>query len=774
MTGDKDYAQLVQDGVTVYDPKKEIYLDWDGVVEKYGITPDQFIDYLALMGDSADNIPGVKGVGPKTATILLQKYESLDGIYEHLDEIKGSVQDKLRVDKENAYQSQLLARIDLDVPVDINADGFLFTPGEYPPVEEYLQEYEITRLKNRFKSIFGNAVNKVSSEKSEPETKEEELSRFKPILVNTPKTFRRLVESIANEPVIAFDTETTGIDPHNITLIGISIAFNKSEAFYLPLRHMNSENLDPKVHLPLLFKALKKKLLVGHNIKYDLHVMHYEGYDFINPIFDTMIAAYILDAGQSRYSLDACSRKELEHVMIPISDLIGKGKSQLTFDRVPLGVACKYSAEDAYVTLELYEVYKDRLEKSQLLELFNKVEIALVQSLLTMEQNGVFIDTDILDSISEKIVKRTEELEDAIYDIAGYEFNINSTKQLGKLLFEEMEITPLKKTKTGYSTDTTVLEELAQNHEIAKQISEYRQLAKLQSTYILALPKLINPKTGRIHSSFNQTIASTGRLSSTNPNLQNIPIRTELGREIRTAFYAQEANCKIVAADYSQIELRLLAILSKDEEMIKAFNEKIDIHRRTASLIFDIPEEMVTKEQRSQAKTINFGIIYGMGSVRLSKTLNISRKEAKQFIENYFKTFPTIKTWMEEAKQFAHQNEYCETMWGRRLYLPYINKDNKVAADSERVAVNMPIQGSAADIIKTAMINIHDRIKNNKDIKMIIQVHDELVFEVDFYYLDEAKKLIREEMENALPDEYKGIIPLTVDIGEGDSWFEAH
>jgi DNA polymerase-1 len=315
---------------------------------------------------------------------------------------------------------------------------------------------------------------------------------------------------------------------------------------------------------------------------------------------------------------------------------------------------------------------------------------------------------------------------------------------------------------------------LAQNHEIAKQISEYRQLAKLQSTYILALPKLINPKTGRIHSSFNQTIASTGRLSSTNPNLQNIPIRTELGREIRTAFYAQEANCKIVAADYSQIELRLLAILSKDEEMIKAFNEKIDIHRRTASLIFDIPEEMVTKEQRSQAKTINFGIIYGMGSVRLSKTLNISRKEAKQFIENYFKTFPTIKTWMEEAKQFAHQNEYCETMWGRRLYLPYINKDNKVAADSERVAVNMPIQGSAADIIKTAMINIHDRIKNNKDIKMIIQVHDELVFEVDFYYLDEAKKLIREEMENALPDEYKGIIPLTVDIGEGDSWFEAH
>ncbi|MBN2830317.1 MAG: DNA polymerase I [Candidatus Cloacimonetes bacterium] len=769
VTGDKDYAQMVQDGVVVFDPKKEEYIDREMVINKYGITPEQFIDYLALMGDASDNIPGVKGIGPKGASALLQEYGDLDNIYAHLDEIKGSTQDKLRENKENAYLSQKLAKIDLHVPVAVHESDFLFKPENYTLVENFLDEYELKSLKKRLVSLYDEVI-QTQSETNETNTN----FSFEAILINTPDSFKELLKSMEKFPVVAFDTETDNIDSHLAKLVGVSLAFEDKKAYYLPFNHMNSENLSLDEHLPQLANALKRKLLVGHNIKYDLHIMHYAGFDLSNPIFDTMIAAYILDAGQQRYSLDSCAEKELNYTMTPISDLIGKGKEQLTFDRVPLNIACKYSAEDAYVSLALYELYKQRLENSNLTDLFNKIEIPLIQCLLKMEQNGVFVDTEILDSLSEKITKRTDELEDEVYTIAGYEFNLNSTQQLGKLLFDEMGIPVVKKTKTGYSTDTSVLEELAPNHKIAELLMEYRQLAKLQSTYILALPKLINPQTRRIHSSFNQTIASTGRLSSTNPNLQNIPIRTELGREIRTAFYAQEANCKIVSADYSQIELRLLAILSKDAEMIKAFNEKIDIHRRTASLIFDVPEELVTKEQRSQAKTINFGIIYGMGSVKLSQTLNISRKDATKFIENYFKTFPTIKDWMEKAKQFAHQNEYCETMWGRRLYLPWINKGGKSEADSERVAINMPIQGSAADVIKIAMINIHNKIKKNKDIRMIIQVHDELVFEVDFYYLDEAIKLIREEMENALPEAYKGIVPLTVDIGVGDNWFEAH
>ncbi len=774
VTGDKDYAQVVSEGVSIYDPKKEQYLNPEKVYEKYGVRPNQFVDYLALMGDSADNIPGVRGIGPKTASALLQEYDTLEGIYEHIDDITGSKQKKLIEFKEDAFTSRKLAKIVLDVPIETDDTDFLFEPKEFDKVCEFLDTFELSSLKKKLISLFD--VNPDEYSDSE-EVEESSTVSFKPVLINTESSFLTMLNKMSKYEYIAFDTETTGIDPHDCELVGVSIAFDKGEGYYLPFRHLEAENLDTKKHLPSLVKALKNKVIIGHNIKYDLHVLHYEGYDFKNKLFDTMVAAYLLDAGRGAYSLDKCSEIELNYKMVPISELIGKGQNQLTFDRVPLQTATKYSSEDAYITLELFEIYKERLINSNLDKLFYDMEMPLISTLLIMEQNGVFCDTDFLKELETKIEKLRVELEDKIYEIAGYEFNLNSTKQLGKLLFEEMDIPPVKKTKTGYSTDTTVLEKLANEYEVAKYISDYRQLTKLLSTYVMALPKLINSKTGRIHSSFNQTIASTGRLSSTNPNLQNIPIRTEMGREIRKAFHAQEASSKIISADYSQIELRLLAILSEDKEMIHAFKEGIDIHTRTAALIFDIPEEQVTKEQRSQAKTINFGIIYGMGSVKLSQTLNISRAEAKKFIENYFKTFPTIKNWMDEAVQFAKQNEYCETMWGRRLYLPEINKDNRFASDAERVAVNMPIQGSAADIIKTAMNNLQKRLTekyDNDGVKMIIQVHDELIFEVEFYYVDEAKNIIREEMERALPDKYRGVIPLTVDIGEGDNWYEAH
>ncbi len=771
VTGDKDYAQVVSENVGIFDPKKEQFLNPEKVYEKYGVRPDQFVDYLALMGDSADNIPGVKGIGPKTASALLQEYDTLEGIYEHVDEIKGSKQKKLIEFKEDAFTSRKLAKIVLDVPIETDEKEFLFAPTDFQKVSDFLDFYEIASLKKKLATVFGE---KLEDFVKEDQIKEESEVEFKPILVNTEKSFLEMIDKMVKHEFIAFDTETTGIDAHDCDLVGVAIAFEDGQGCYIPFRHLEADNLDIDKYLPKLVKALKNKILIGHNIKYDLHVLHYEGYDLRNKLFDTMVAAYLLDAGRGGYSLDKCAEIELDYEMMPISELIGKGKNQLTFDRVPLQTACKYSAEDAYVTYLLHKMYCERLENNNLDKLFFEMEMPLISTLLVMEQNGVFCDTDFLSGLEERIEKLREELENNIYEIAGYELNLNSTKQLGKLLFEDMGIPPVKKTKTGYSTDTTVLEKLAHEHEIARHISDYRQLTKLLSTYVTALPKLINSKSGRIHSSFNQTIASTGRLSSTNPNLQNIPIRTEMGREIRKAFHAEEASNMIISADYSQIELRLLAILSKDKEMIKAFSEGIDIHTRTAALIFDIPEEQVSKEQRSQAKTINFGIIYGMGSVKLSQTLNISRKEAKQFIENYFKTFPTIKNWMDEQVKFAKQNEYCETMLGRRLYLPNINKENRFASDSERVAVNMPIQGSAADIIKVAMNNVQQRLKDDEYIKMIIQVHDELIFEVDTFEIDRAKKLIKEEMEKALPDEYKGIIPLTVDIGEGDNWYEAH
>ena len=788
VSGDKDFAQLVDDRVTLFDPSKDIAINSAAVKEKYGITPAQFIDYLAIVGDTADNIPGVKGLGPKGAAKLLQQFGTLDGIYQHIDEISAKgTRTKLMEHKQDAYLSRKLATIITSVPLEnIDVADLPFSRKSLAKAIPLLEEYELTRLASRLRPA---KQKEKATPPPQPETRtvQDEFDFTRSLadhqtpqhpfgwhLITTLADLDAALQTMISAPVVAIDTETTGLDSLLADLVGISLCADEQQAYYIAIGHQMAENVPRKEALEHIAHALKNKLLTGHNIKYDYTILRRAGWQMTNPLFDTMIAHYLLHP-TDRHSLDHCALQEFDHRMIPISQLIGTGKKQVTFDLVPLEQAAPYAAEDAWMTLKLYHLLEPKLTGAGLYPLFSKIEMPLMYALEYMESQGVHIDVSMLKNMSRENQKNLARITHQIYDIAGYQFNLNSTQQLGKLLFEDLGIKAKKKTKTGYSTNVTVLEELAKEHEIPRLMLEYRQLTKLESTYISALPKLINPHTGRVHSSFNQTVASTGRLSSTNPNLQNIPIRTELGRKIRMAFCAADANHVILAADYSQIELRILAILSQDTNMVEAFRSGTDIHRQTASIVFDILPELVTSDQRRYAKIINFGLIYGMGAHRVSKELGISRKEAAQFIDNYFAKFPTIRTWLDAGIAQAHKDGFVQTIFGRKLSLPGINSSNgMIRSEAERVATNMPIQGSAADIIKLAMINLYRRIKDNPAIRMLIQVHDELVFEVHNDALDEAKALITTEMENALPEEFRAIVPLVVDVGVGKNWFEAH
>ncbi|MCK4653827.1 MAG: DNA polymerase I [Candidatus Cloacimonetes bacterium] len=775
VTGDKDFAQIVDEQVTLYDPSKEKVTDFDGVIEKYGLKPEQFVDYLAICGDSADNITGVRGIGPKGAAKLLQEFGTLENIYENLDSISAKgIHDKLVESKENAFLSKKLAAIVRDIPLDIADDRtFLFDKSKLKNAVNFLKEYELNSI---VKKVLLNEKPAVKKEfKTEFYFAEESrFLQFETVLIDNEDDFQKMLQELKSKDVVAIDTETTSTNPLLAELVGISLCGDNDKAFYISIAHQMAENVTKEIVLEGLKTALKNKLLIAHNIKYDFMVLQNAGWEIANEVFDTMIADYLLNP-TSRHSLSACSKRELHHEMTPLSDLIGKGKKQITFDMVPACQAAEYSAEDANVTFRLHKIFESKLIQADLFNLFEEIEMPLFRALAKMELNGVKIDTKILAKISKRNQKRIGELTQKIYELAGSQFNLNSTQQLGKVLFEDLGIPPVKKTKTGYSTDVSVLEILATKYEIARFLMEYRQLTKLESTYVTALPYLINPKTGRIHSSFNQTVASTGRLSSSNPNMQNIPIRTELGKEIRNAFVTESKDKVILAADYSQIELRILAILSRDKKMINAFKSHQDIHRETASIIYDIPKQEITPDQRRYAKIINFGLMYGMGAFRVSNELGISRKEASEFIDNYFSKFPTIKNYIDSGIEKAKKDEFVSTIFGRKLYLSELNSSNKMRMrEAERVATNMPIQGSAADIIKIAMINLNEKIKDNPDIKMIIQVHDELVFEVKKDKLDFAKELIITEMENALPKEYSDIVPLVVDVGVGNNWFEAH
>jgi len=787
LTSDKDYCQLIDERSVMLDPMKDVILDRDAVYAKYGVYPEQFIDYLALVGDPSDNIPGVKSIGPKTASMLLSEYKTLDNIYAHLDFIKPRWKELLLENKENAYLSKELATIKTDVPIPKpDLEYLTFWTKDLKKAIPLLEEYEINSIKRKIElnypeptdtiqqSEYQDDIFNMESKKSEAVSEADTKMPFKAILVNT-RNFVTLLKEIKEAQLISLDTETDSPDPMLANLAGISFCMNEAKAYYLPLGHQMADNLSLPEVIRHLEDAIQGKLLLGHNLKFDLIVLCRHGLNLNNPIFDTMLAAYILDPGTLNYSLDACAVSELNYKMIPISDLIGKGKNQSTFDYVELDRACIYSAEDAWVVYKLYPIYHRKVDFSVMANLFYTIELPLIKVLQRMEMNGMAIDCSVLTEISHKINQELKKLTDIIYAYAGYEFNLNSTQQLAKMLFEEKKLPTRKKTKTGYSTDNSVLEELAEDYEIAGTIIQYRQLAKLQSTYINALPKMINPETGRIHSSFNQTVTSTGRLSSSNPNLQNIPVRTEIGREIRKAFYAKDEEHLILDADYSQIELRLLALMSEDEVLIEAFKQDLDIHKRMAAKIYNVSLEQVTPDQRRAAKTINFGILYGMGQRKLSRELGIPQNEAKQIIDDYYAQFPSIREFINKCILKARQQHYAETLFGRRLYLPNIESKNQgLRSEAERIAVNMPIQGTAADLIKIAMLDIHNQIDKREDIKMILQVHDELLFEVHQKAIEEAKIIVQTCMEHALPKEYADKVHLKTDLGVGVNWFEAH
>ncbi|MDD2684211.1 MAG: DNA polymerase I [Candidatus Cloacimonetes bacterium] len=792
VTSDKDYCQLLEDGVTLYDPMKDSTLDKDGVYARYQVRAEQFIDYLALVGDSSDNIPGVRGIGPKAAEALLHDYPDLEAIYADLENVNPKYRTKLEESRDNAFLSKHLATIVRDADIELPpAEHLRFDPLDLQAAMKILKDYELVNLQRRIEARYPELKHPVAKD-PEPDEYQDDIfvqepkdeqkqapkadtpSQFKAILINK-SSLPDLLESLSRQRLISIDCETDSLDALNANLVGISLCFEQECAYYLPLGHQLAENLPLQDTLAQLQTAISGKMLIGHNLKYDLMVFKRHQMELTNEIFDTMIAAYILDAGAYNFSLDDCAARELNYRMMPISELIGTGKKQISFDLVSVDEACFYAAEDAWATWCLYHVYQPLIQNSMARDVFYRIEIPLLRVLMKMEENGVSLDAQMLGEISHHLNLELKRLTDEIYALAGYEFNINSTQQLAKLLFEEMHLPAKKKTKSGYSTDNSVLEALAEDYDFVQKIIDYRQLMKLESTYVSALPKLLNPSTGRIHSSFNQCVASTGRLSSTNPNLQNIPIRSKIGREIRKAFIARDPDYLILAADYSQIELRLLALMSGDRVLQKAFREGIDIHRQTAAMIHNVDLKDVDSDMRRAAKTINFGLLYGMGQRKLARELGISQTDAKAMIERYFAQFPAIHEFTAHCVAKAQVNEQASTLFGRFLALPGIHSKNKgISSEAERVAVNMPIQGTAADIIKRAMISIHVLIRDKPEIRMILQVHDELVFEVKKSYKDEAIRLVRKEMENALPEEYRDQIHLGVDIGTGESWFDAH
>lgn len=785
VTSDKDYCQLIDEGATMYDPMKEQILDGDFVREKYGVDATQFIDYLALVGDSSDNIPGVRGIGPVAAKALLTKFAGIDEIYEKMDEVDKKYQKKLIENKENAYLSKHLATIVRDAEMDLpHRDDLLFDPANMQKAIELLKRYEITSLQRRIEArLEANREPEpvqadIFADESEPATVQEKKAEnsavFEAILVDE-QSFAEVIQKLEAAKEIALDVETDSLDALEAEIVGVSLCVDQMRAYYLPLGHSFAENLPLESTLEKLYSAIEGKLIIGHNLKYDFAVLFRYGMSLPREYFDTMIAAYILDAGANSFSLENCALTELDYKMMSIKELIGTGKNQSTFDIVSPEDASFYAAEDAFITLRLYEIYHKRLELSPAKDVFYKMDLPLMPTLLKMEANGVSIDKDILAALSIELNKQIKEVSEEIYKEAGYELNLNSPAQLSKLLFEDMNLPAKKKIKSGYSTDNSVLEALSEDYEIANKIINYRQLMKLEGTYVSALPKLVSSKSGRIHSSFNQCVASTGRLSSTNPNLQNIPIRTSLGREIRKAFVAKNDDFLILAADYSQIELRLLALMSKDEVLIRAFKEGTDIHKETAAQIYSVALDEVNSDMRREAKTINFGLLYGMGQRKLARDLGIKTDTAKELIEKYFARFPSIREFRQRMIEEARQNGMVQTIFGRILELKGINsKHAGFKSEAERVAVNMPIQGSAADLIKRAMLALHDEIKDDERIMMILQVHDELVFEVRKDYLEEAIVMIRSKMEAALPEQYRDAVRLSVDIGYGKNWYEAH
>jgi DNA polymerase-1 len=766
-TGDKDMAQLVNANVRLINTMNNHFMDEVAVVDKFQVRADQIIDYLALMGDSSDNIPGVPKVGPKTAAKWIGEYGNLNGVMGHAEEIKGKVGENLRESLHFLPMSYQLATIKLDCDTGVAIDELQQREGDQAALAAYYREYGFTRW----------------YEDSGPEVG----SATKPVAVKVDANYECVLEQVRFDHWLqrlrqaqefAIDTETTSIDYMQAELVGISLCLEPGEACYIPLMH-RYENAPQQLDKAKILAALKPVLedpaigKIGQNIKYDAHIFLGEGIRMRGIAHDTMLESYVLNSTASRHNMDALAKYYLDHDTIHYVDIAGKGVKQKTFDQVELELASDYAAEDADITLRLHQVLNAGLQQDEKLNrVYSEIEIPLIDVLLDVEQNGVLIDEEMLRLQGREIDRKLGQIEEAIYQLAGEVFNLSSPKQIQAILFDKLELPVLRKTPKGQpSTAEDVLEELAADYEIPALLLEHRSLNKLMSTYIDKLPQEINPRTGRVHTSYQQAVASTGRLSSTSPNLQNIPIRTAEGRRIREAFVADE-GCKILALDYSQIELRIMAHLSADENLLNAFARGLDVHRSTAAEVFGCGLEQVSAEQRRAAKAINFGLIYGMSAFGLGKQLNIGRNEAQQYVDTYFERYPGVRRYMEETKQRARDQGYVETVFGRRLYLPDINARNgNVRQYAERTAINAPMQGTAADIIKRAMIKVQSWLAEQKPhCKMIMQVHDELVFDVAADEVESCRTAIAALMTGAA----ELSVDLEVDAGVGANWNDAH
>ena len=790
-TGDKDIAQLVNEHITLINTMNNSTLDRAGVIEKFGIPPELIIDYLALLGDKSDNIPGVPGVGEKTALGLLQGIGGLDDIYARLDEVAGlefrgakTMAAKLVEHRELAYLSYLLATIKTDVEMPMPLAEL---ENGQPDLEELLSLFRQLEFKTWIEetqaAIAGDGSSVSSSTEADgaqeeiaEDTQEEFVSDYQ--LVLTEGDLDLWIEKIQSAPLVAVDTETTSLDYMSAELVGISLSVSPGEAAYIPFGH-NYMGAPEQLPRELVLEKIKPCLedpaiaKLGQNLKYDMSVLARHGIELQGVAFDTMLESYVLDSVATRHDMDSLALKYLDRETIKFADVAGKGAAQITFDQVPLEQAGPYASEDADITLRLHNKLWPQVSAEPALDkVFTEIELPLIPVLSRIERTGALVDDTLLFQQSQELSERLAELETQAWDLAGQQFNLASPKQLGEILFEKLEIPVLKKTAKGApSTKEEVLQELALDYPLPKVVLEHRGLAKLKSTYTDKLPVMINPETGRIHTSYHQAGTATGRLSSSDPNLQNIPIRTAEGRRVRQAFVARP-GCKLVAADYSQIELRIMAHLSEDESLLAAFTAGKDIHRATASEVFGVDLESVTADQRRSAKAINFGLIYGMSAFGLARQLGINRKQAAEYIELYFARYPGVQNYMNNIRFTAAENGYVETFFGRRLYLPEINSRNGMRRQAaERTAINAPMQGTAADIIKKAMVSVDSwLLESGLQSRIIMQVHDELVLEVPDSELEQVKQALVERMEAAANLR----VPLLVDVGVGDNWDQAH
>jgi DNA polymerase-1 len=791
ISSDKDLMQLVGDGVEMLDAMKNRTIDVDGVIEKFGVKPDRVVDVQALAGDSVDNVPGAPGIGVKTASLLINEYGDLDSLLERASEIKQPKRRQTLIDNVDQIRlSRSLVQLDCDVDLDFGLDDLEVREPEVDRLMAFLSEMEFRTLTKRIALKLGVEAPEIAISAPETAQTEREIVAFDPAKYECVKDMGALqvwIDRIYQCGWVAVDTETTGLNEMRVDLVGISLCVRAGQACYIPLIHKESATEDlfgsdklaeGQLKVVQVLDALRPMLQdpsilkIGQNMKYDTKIFARNGVA-VAPIDDTMLMSYALHAGEHNHGMDTLSEQYLAHTPIPIKPLLGSGKSAITFDKVPLDQATPYAAEDADITLRLWEHFKPQLHVKQVTTVYETLERPLVPVLANMEMSGIKVDRDVLSRMSNAFAQKMAGLESELHEMAGHPFNVQSPAQVGEILFDQMALEGGKKTKSGqWSTPATVLEDLATEHDFPARVLDYRQLQKLKSTYTDALQDHINPDTGRVHTSYSIAGANTGRLASTDPNLQNIPVRTDEGRRIREAFIADKGKV-LISLDYSQIELRILAHIANIPALKQAFADGLDIHAMTASEMFDVPLDEMTPEVRRSAKAINFGVIYGISGFGLARNLRIPRAEAQGFIDRYFERFPGIRTYMDDTKAFAKEHGYVQTLFGRKIHTPEINAKGPHAGFAQRAAINAPIQGTAADVIRRAMIRMPAAIADMPAV-MLLQVHDELLFEVDETAVDEVIGVAKDVMENACDPAVKLDVPLIVDAGRGANWAEAH